>query len=238
MWKKWKFWKNLKILKVRSDCDFALKILLETGLNLKFHANLKKYEKLQDVSMKHFLWKMKKWKKSKSFRLWFYAENLARNWSKFEISCKFEKIWKTSWCVNETFFCEIMKNLKKFSPFQNRFDCDSTLKTLLETGLNLKFHENLKQYEKLHDVSICTSWNICVSWTKRAWELYESSRRKPGWRFTAGGKSARVVLLGPSCDFKVVYFLRFSCDFWEISSKVFAQTGCFLYHKIWRIRKS
>ena len=40
--KKWKFWKKLKILKVRFDCDSALKILLETGLDLKFHANLKK----------------------------------------------------------------------------------------------------------------------------------------------------------------------------------------------------
>ena len=138
--KKWKIWKKLKILKVRSDCDSTLKILLETGLNLKFHANLKKYEKLHDVSMKHFF--VKKW-----------------------------KFWK------------------KILTFQNRSDCDSTLKILLETGLNLKFHENLKQYEKLHDVSICTSWNIFVSWTKRAWELYESSRRKPGWRFTAGCKS-------------------------------------------------
>ena len=153
--KKWKIWKKFKILKVRSDCDSALKILLETGLNLKFHANLKKYEKLHDVSMKHF-------------------------------------------------FVKKMKILKNFKTIKNRFDCDSTLKILLETGLNLNFHANLKKYEKLHDVSICTSWNICFSWTQRAWELYEFSRRKPGWRFTAGCKSARVVLLGASCDFEVV----------------------------------
>ena len=90
----------------------------------------------------------------------------------------------TSWDV----FWEKMKILKKFKNIKSSLWFDSTLKILLETGLNLKFHANLKKYEKLHDVSICTSWNICVSWTKRAWELYESSRRKPGWRFTTGCK--------------------------------------------------
>ena len=57
---------------------------------------------------------------------------------------------------HETFFGEKMKILKKFKIIKKRFDCNSTLKILLETGLNLKFHANLKKYEKLHDVSICT----------------------------------------------------------------------------------
>ena len=106
--KKWKFWKKLKISKVRSDFDSTLKILLETGLNLKFHANLKKYQNFMMCQWNISCEKIKKLKKVKniksSFRLWFCSENLTRNWTKFEISCKFEKIWKTSWCVNEPFF--------------------------------------------------------------------------------------------------------------------------------------
>ena len=105
-----------------------------------------------------FCEKMKNLKKvkniKKSFRLWFCVENLAWNWSKFEISCKFENIWKTSWCVNESFFVKKWKFWKKLKIFKNRFDCDSTLKILLETGLNLNFHANLKKICK-------TSW--CVN---------------------------------------------------------------------------
>ena len=120
-----------------------------------------------------FCEKMKILKKIKniksSFRLWFCVENLARNWSKFEISCKFEKIWKTSWCVNETFSVKKWKFWKTVKTIKNRFNCDYTLKILLETGLNLNFHVNLKKYEKLHNVSICTSWNIF--WWKN--EIFE-----------------------------------------------------------------
>ena len=118
-----------------------------------------------------FVNKMKILKKDikywKSFRLWFYGENFVRNWTRFDISCKFQKIWKTLWCVNlyimKHFLVKKWKFWKKLKILKVRSDCDSALKILLETGLNLKFHANLKKYEKLHDVSICTSWNICVS---------------------------------------------------------------------------
>ena len=56
--------------------------------------------------------------------------------------------------------------------------------------------------------------------TTRAELLYELQRR-----------ALRVILRSWT-------FWDFLCDFWEISSKVFAQTGWFLYHKNWRIQKS
>ena len=46
---------------------------------------------------------------------------------------------------HETFFDEKMKFLKKVETVENRSDCDSTLKILLETALNLNFHANLKK---------------------------------------------------------------------------------------------
>ena len=77
-------------------------------ISCKFEKNMKNFMMCQ---WNIFCEKWKIWKTvktiKKSFRLWFYAENLARNWTKFEFSCKFEKIWKTSWCVN----LYIMKHL-------------------------------------------------------------------------------------------------------------------------------
>ena len=46
---------------------------------------------------------------------------------------------------HETFFGKKIKILKKVKTIKNRSDCDSTLKILLETGLNLNFHANLKK---------------------------------------------------------------------------------------------
>ena len=64
--------------------------MLETELDLTFHANFKKYEKLHDVSMKHFFVKKnEKFEKIKNILNRFYYDSTAKILLKTEIDLTF-----------------------------------------------------------------------------------------------------------------------------------------------------
>ena len=113
LWKNENFEKKLKLLNIVPIVIPRWKScskLNQIWIFMQIWKNMKNFMMCQ---WNIFSWKHEKFEKNekylKSFLLWFYGENLAQNWNRFDISYKFEKIMKNfmmcQFVHHETFVC-------------------------------------------------------------------------------------------------------------------------------------